>query len=189
MVTSNDQETNMKNLARLLVVALIFSASTYFVSAQGAGGRRGFDPEQFRARMMERFKTELKVSDQEWKVMQPMIENVMAKQRESRGGRGGMMFGMRGGPPSRDEDRPQGNQDRRADRRGSDRFQAPPEVEALRNALDSENTSSADLKAKLAALRESRKKSQAELEKARNDLRKIVTVRQEAQLVLMGILD
>jgi hypothetical protein len=45
------------------------------------------------------------------------------------------------------------------------------------------------LKAKLTAVREARKKSAADLEAARADLAKVLSVRQEAVLVSMGVLD
>ena len=39
------------------------------------------------------------------------------------------------------------------------------------------------------AVREQRKKARAELDAARDDLKKVVTVRQEAVLVAMGMLE
>ena len=139
-------------------------------NAQASGADRAA---QFRQRMAERLKTALKVNDEEWSVLQPLIEKVMTKPRDSFGGRG---FGRRG--PGGD----QGSQANRPDR-GTN-----PEADALRAALESESTSSADIKAKLEAVREARKKTNAELEQAREDLRKVLTQRQEATLVLMGIL-
>ncbi len=141
------------------------------------GGRGNF--EEIRQRMNERLKTSLKVSDEEWSVIQPLIEKVQAKQRESAGGRFGG-FGGRGGRGSRG-----------GESAGNEQSSRPgaAESQALRTALENENTSADELKAKLAAVRESRKKSQAELEAAREDLRKVLTVRQEAALVSMGILE
>ena len=142
------------------------------------GGQGGDRFAQFRQRMAERLKTTLKVNDEEWSAIQPLIEKVMAKQREA-GGRG---FGgpRRGGPPGGDQAGQQGN-------RPPDR-PSQPEAEALQKALDSEGSSAADIKTKLEALRTARKKATAELEQAREDLRKVLTQRQEATLVLMGIL-
>ena len=45
-----------------------------------------------------------------------------------------------------------------------------PETQALKTALDSDSTSTDDIKAKLQALRDARKKSVAELEQARAGL-------------------
>jgi len=146
----------------------------------GPGGAQSGDRfAQFRQRMAERMKATLKVNDEEWSAIQPLIEKVMAKQREATGG------GRFGGGPGRggpgggggDQGRPQGNHP-----------QDLPAADALRTALESEGTPAADIKAKLEALREARKKATAELEQAREDLRKVLTQRQEATLVLMGIL-
>ncbi len=42
---------------------------------------------------------------------------------------------------------------------------------------------------KLRDLRQANRKKQQELERSRNNLRAVLTVKQEAQLVLMGVLD
>ena len=63
------------------------------------------------------------------------------------------------------------------------------EGQALRTALESDSTTPEDIKAKLAAVRAARKKADADIAAARADLLKVVTVRQEAVLVSMGILE
>jgi hypothetical protein len=170
---------------------------------QGGGGRRGqggqggqggnFDPAQFQQRMNERLKTSLKATDEEWAVIQPLLEKVQTKQREARaGGIGGGGGGRRGqggpgggAPGSQPADQnTQGNQGNRPNRGGGS-----PEADALSAALQSDTTSADEIKTKLAALRESRKKAQAELEQARADLQKVLTAKQEATLVLMGMLE
>ena len=62
-----------------------------------------------------------------------------------------------------------------------------PELEALRKALDSQ-ASAEEIKAKLADLRAARKKKEAELEKAQDNLREILSARQEAVAVTLGLL-
>jgi prefoldin subunit 5 len=54
-----------------------------------------------------------------------------------------------------------------------------------------ENTAAApeDIKKQLTALRAAKEKAKQELAAAQQELRKLATVRQEAQLVLMGMLD
>jgi septal ring factor EnvC (AmiA/AmiB activator) len=64
-----------------------------------------------------------------------------------------------------------------------------PEAESLRTTLDSANASNDEIKAKLAAYREAQKKNEAALQAAREKLRAVLTVRQEAQLVLAGVLE
>jgi len=145
--------------------------------------------EQFRQRMNERLKAALKVSDDEWGVIQPLLEKVQTKMRESmstrfggmgggrrwiqnsQGGQGGNAASNNGGEPRSRPERPKS-----------------PEMEALQKALESEGTSPDELKVKLQALRDARKKSATELEQAQDDLRKVLTQRQEATLVMMGML-
>lgn len=49
-------------------------------------------------------------------------------------------------------------------------------------------SATADLKVKLTALREARKKKEADLAQAQDDLRQILSVRQEAIAVTLGLL-
>jgi cysteine sulfinate desulfinase/cysteine desulfurase-like protein len=90
------------------------------------------------------------------------------------GGMGGMMR-------PRNNDNAGGNQPRRFGP------EPTPEVAALEKAIEGK-ASTEELKAKLASLREARKASAAKLEKAQDDLRKLLNVRQEAQLVVTGVL-
>ena len=57
----------------------------------------------------------------------------------------------------------------------------------MRKALDSK-ASAAEIKAKLADLRAARKKKEADLEKAQDALRDILSARQEAVAVTLGLL-
>jgi hypothetical protein len=66
--------------------------------------------------------------------------------------------------------------------------QPDPSADSLRNAIDN-NAPNAQVKAALDKFRDSRKQKQAELSKAQEDLRSVLTVRQEAALVLGGMLD
>ena len=155
------------------VVPAPHAASAANAATPGAPRGGGDRIEQFRQRMNEFLKTALKVSDEQWAVIQPLLEKVQHKQREALGARFGMFGGRRGG----------------ADRPNSPGRPSMPEADALKAALESEAASPADIKTKLEALRESRKKAATELEQAREDLRKVLTQRQEATLVLAGILE
>lgn len=132
------------------------------------GGRGGFNREDFERRMAERMKEMLGVQDEEWQVIQPLLQNVQEKQRAMR--MGGFFGRGRGGPGGGDNEE-------------------PADIAALRAALDNPNTPAADIKAKLDAYRAGQKQREEELAAARDELRKVLTVRQEAQLVLMGMLD
>ncbi|MEA3211979.1 MAG: hypothetical protein QOE70_5036 [Chthoniobacter sp.] len=155
---------------------------------QGGRGNRGGTPEEFRQRMAERLKTSLKATDEDWSVIQPLLEKVTTKQREAMGSR----FGGGGpGGPGGGGGRQRGGGDAAAPATGGDQAARPGSAQstALREALENESTSPDQLKAKMAAVREQRKKSNAELATAREELSKVLTVRQEAVLVSAGILE
>jgi len=173
----------MKIKSHILLPALALMASAVVASAQDRPS-----PEEFRARMEERLKTSLKVSDDEWKVLQPLIEKVGEKQRDVMSGRFGGGFGGRG-PGGGGGGGTAGNAGGGGGDRGGRGRGGSEESQALRTALESESTSPDDIKAKLAAVREQRKKAAAELAAARAELLKVVTVRQEAVLVSMGMLE
>jgi hypothetical protein len=64
---------------------------------------------------------------------------------------------------------------------------ADPEGEALQHDIDS-NASPAELKAAIAKVAAARAQKQARLEQARKDLRQLLSVRQEAIAVSLGLL-
>lgn len=176
----------MKKLARSIALASIAGAflfTTANLTAQQQqrqrGGQGGFgDPAQFQQMMLERYQEALSMSADEFKAVQPLIETVMTKQREVTAGRINA-FG-RGG-------RGQGG-DNQGGGRGRGFGGTPsPEAEALQKAVESGTSS--EIKVKLETYREARKKKEAELKDARENLRKVLTVKQEAQSVVMGLLD
>ena len=159
------------------VAALIVALGASVVMAQARQrGQRG-DPAQMRQRMMERYQENMGASEEEWKAIQPLLDKVLEKQGNARvRGR----FGMMG----------RGNRPGAATRPRSTRTTPLGKATAeLSTALESESTPAAEIKAKLKALRDARKKAEAELKKARQDLRKVLTPRQEGQMVMAGILD
>ncbi len=163
-------------------------------TASAAPANPGAD---FRQRMNERFKTALKASDDEWSVIEPLLSNVQDKTRDvmmsrfrgmmGRGGPGGPGGGRRGGDNNAAA-APAG-----APANARPRREGPPpasaEATALESALQDDNTSVNDIKTRLAALRAERTKANADLESARADLKKVLNMRQEAVLVLAGMLE
>jgi hypothetical protein len=149
--------------------------------------------EQFRQRMNERIKTQLKATDEEWAVIQPLLENVQTKMRETMMSRFAGMAGGAGGAPRRGPagEAPGASPAAGAADRPERRAQRPVSTESadLRAALENDQTSNTDIKAKLEALRASRKRGEDELAQARADLKKVLSLRQEATLVMMGMLD
>jgi Spy/CpxP family protein refolding chaperone len=147
----------------------------------GGGGFRNMDPAQARQQMMDRIRENMDIkSDDEWKVIEPRIQKVMDAQREARFGGGMRMFFGRGG---RGPGGPGGGGGGRGF--GPEPSQAAQE---LQNALESKDSTDT-IKAKLTAYREERAQKQAALQKAQEDLKKVLTVKQEAALVLAGMLE
>jgi hypothetical protein len=139
----------------------------------GPGG--GFDPAQFQQRMLDQTRQNLDVTnDEEWAVIQPLVQKVMEARREAGNGGGPGGPGGRGGPGG-----PGGP--------GGFGAQASEEHQALQKAVD-EKASVAQIKDALAKYRAARKDKQAKLEAAQANLKKVLTIVQEAQAVLMGLL-
>lgn len=188
----------MKKLSQFLFVAglaatLSLSTSTLLAQNADDGGRRrdrqggqggpgggNFDPEQFRQRMAERMREQFGVKDDaEWKLIEVRITKVTEARREVGFGGGMGMFGGRGGGAGG----PGGGG------RGGRGFggEPSPEAQALQTAIEN-NASADDIKAKLAKYRESVKVKEAALEKAQAELREVLSAKQEATAVLMGLL-
>lgn len=148
------------------------------------GGRGNFDPEQMRARMMERYREAFEVKDDaEWKLIEGRINKVMEARRDMAGGFGRGGFGGPGGRRGGGGDNGGGDGGERR------RFgpEPSPEADALQKAIEAK-ASNDEIKAKLAKYRESQKTKQTALEKAQAELRQVLSVKQEANAVLMGLL-
>ena len=155
--------------------------------------------------MNDRMKAALKATDDEWAVIQPLLEKVETAQRATMAGRFGGFggFGRRGGGGrSRRKWRPGGAAAQGAmaapaaaeARRGKPR-ESPGPVQfagsrctahgaGSRTAL---RTKRSKQSCKRCATRGRRRRH--DLEQAREDLKKVLTLRQEATLVQMGILE
>ena len=154
-----------------------------------AGSRGQFDPERMRQMMDQRMREQLGATEAEWKVLGPRVMKVTELSRQTRGGgRGGMMPGGIGG---------RGAMGGRGGAPGGNRPGAPARQqtavekaqEQLRTVLENESATPDQIKTQLTALRKVRETAKQQLAAAQQDLRKIITVRQEAILVMMGTLD
>jgi len=117
---------------------------------------------QDRTRTVEGYKEQLGVSDPEWAVIKPRLEAVYDLVHPA------VQFGRADSRPMTPVD------------------QAKSE---LRELLGNQDAAPEQIKAGLTALRLANEKARQELAKARQDLRQLMTVRQEATLVLSGLLD
>jgi len=172
----------------LAVAALTLSTSNIFAqdnSGDNGGRRRGggfgggnFDPAQFQQRMMERIHDELGFTNEtDWNAVQPMIQKVMDARRDIGFG-GGMRMARRAN----------GGADTGGQQRRNFFGQPSPEAEALQQAIDN-NAPAAQIKDLLAKYQASQKAKQAKLTEAQTNLRKVLTVKQEAQATLLGLLN
>ncbi|MCP4453209.1 MAG: hypothetical protein GY809_17240 [Planctomycetes bacterium] len=167
-----------------LSVVLVILIATSLVMAQqpqggqrgrGGQGMRGFDPAQMQQRMMERMQEQLGMTATEMKAIQPLFAKVMDTRRELQGARFRGMMGGRGG------------------RAGQQNAPAPTGLAKiqgeLRTLLENDSAAPSAIKAKLTAYRKAREKIQQNLARAQANLIKVLTGRQEAALVLSGMLD
>lgn len=136
-------------------------------AAQGEGRRSGWES-QMRDRWIGLIKDQLSVSEAEWKALQPKLEKAISLQRDLRTG---FTMRQRGGESEEPESKV---------------------IEAqnnLRVALADNNTPTEDIAIRLKAFREERDKARAELQAVQKELKAAVKPRQEAVLVLHGVLD
>ena len=175
----------MTAAAAVLLASGIVQANAQDNPGPPPGGRGSFDPAQFQQRRLERIKEQMEITDDtEWKAMEPLVQKVMDARMATMAGIGrGMFGGPRRGGGNNPGDQAQGQGQRRGGMFGT----PSPEAEALQKAIDAK-APKAEIKAALAKYVESRKVKQAELEKAQDELRKVLTTRQEAIATLDGLL-
>ena len=174
----------------------------------GGPGGRNFDPAQFQQQMQQRMGEFLRgklnvTNDDEWKVISAQIDKVNTARAEAnsgaiggvmgmlgggRRGGGGGPGGMGGGPggPGGGFGGP-GGPGGGFQIPGMSNVQPDPAEEALQRAVDA-NASNDELKAAISKLIDSRKQKQEAFVKAQADLRKLLSVRQEAIAYTMGLL-
>lgn len=167
-------------LALMVMVGGLMAAAAQPAMAQGQRP----DAATIRQRMMDRLKEQLGATDDEWKALEPKVTNVMDAQRDARSGGG---FGGFGGPG--------GGRRGGAGGGGGGGNPPPPETEvgkaaaALKTALDDKATAAEEIQKKLTVLRDARAKAHENLTKAQKELKDLLTQRQEATLVVNGMLE
>jgi hypothetical protein len=170
-------------------MALLSSAA--FAQQPPPGGRPDF--EQMQKQWLDRAKESLGTDDQEWKVLGPRIQHVQQLQHEASAR--GMMFGPRPFPPPGGPDgapppagAPNLDNGQRPDVEPP-RSAVQESAADLQDALGDKDATAGEIKARLIALREARIKARAALTQAQDELRELLTARQEAVLVSLGVLE
>lgn len=137
---------------------------------RGENRRPNFNPAEMQARLLSGLRTQMEVTDDaEWQIVAERITRILDLRRAEAalnfaglGRMGGAIAGRFG-------------------------IQSSPEMDALRSAVTDKATD-AEIKSRIEKLREVRKQTEANLNQAREDLRAVLTVRQEAIAVLAGLL-
>lgn len=132
--------------------------------------------------MMDNIRDQLNfTNDTDWSAVQPLVQKVMDARRDAgNGGMGRMMMRRRNN---------NGDQNGGGGGRRGGFFGTPsPEAQALQSALDN-NAPSDQIKDLLAKYEASQKAKQAALKTAQENLRAVLTPRQEAQATLLGLID
>ncbi len=188
----------------ILVLSLATAVSCY-AQAQG-GGRRGqggpgggFDRSAMQERMNNMMKEQLEITDEEWTIVGPRLNKVMTLSRESRmGGMGRMMRGRRGGmggpggqggPGGPGGEGPEGDRPGRPDDDNEEQSAVEKASDSLATVLESETATSEQVKEALTKLRAAKEAAKQELIKAQEELKEVLTLKQEAKLVMFGMLD
>jgi len=178
---------NLKTKLALGMAVLALGLSRHNVAAQQRmmGMGMGMDPQQMQQMLMDNLRTALVVTnDDEWKIIEERLSKVlqvrMDTMRSSMGGMRMMFGGARGGGPGGPGGGPPGG--------FGGMGQSSPEADALQKAIDN-NAPAAQLTDALEKFREARKRKQAELAAAQKELSDVLTPRQEAVLVSMGMLE
>ena len=183
----------MKQLFAICGMAAALICGAGAVSAQqtpggggggGFGGRGGgnFDPAQFQQRMMDRYRDQLEfTNDADWNAVQPLVQKVMDAQRDVRASQmQGMRMMFR---------RPGQQQDDNSRRSRFSAFMGQPSAEftALQDAVNN-NAPEAQIKDLLARYNASQQAKQDKLKSAQDNLRAVLSVKQEAEATLVGLL-
>lgn len=181
----------------LVAAALSAIASSLFAQNTGAapdgrrrgdgngGGDRGnLSPQDMQARMLAGLRERFEVTDdEEWKLISERLTKVMELRRNTAsntfGGLGA--FSGRGGPQGG------GGGDGGRNRGGPPRPGGNTEMTALTTAVR-DKLPDAEIKSRLDRVREVRKENEAKLAKAQEELRAVLSVRQEAFAVVAGLL-
>jgi Spy/CpxP family protein refolding chaperone len=173
------------SLTKVLVCALVCGVAASLSAADGTtpppggggGGQRNFDPAAMRARYQERLKTEMGSTDDEWKALQPKLDDLMKASFATRTGGG---FGRRGGGQGGGGTPPADNPDRTDLQKKGD---------ALRTLLENKDADPKAIAAALKDLRDAKAAAKEALKKQQDGIKELLTARQEAVLVQNGLLD
>ena len=152
----------------------------------GGNGGRGFrnmDPAEMQQRILDSIHEQMGVTNSdEWKVIEQRVQKVMDARRDAGPPGFARMFGRRG---NNNGDNGQGGPPRRGGMFGGTPL---PELEALNSAIDNKAPAE-QIKSAMDKYRVARKAKEAALEKAQQDLKSVLTAKQEAVALSLGLVN
>lgn len=160
----------MAGVAATVIMTWAGIGSAQEQNAAGRGQRR--TGEQMRQRMLERMKETLGAKDEEWAVIAPKIEKINTLRNDM------VVQRTRGGEPAVEEGEVS------AMRKATQELQS-----ILNDSKQGMPVTPEQITEKVTAFREAREKSKQEIAATQAELKELLTVEQEAVLVLQGILE
>lgn len=161
---------------------------------QGMGGQMGgldlssiLAPSAIQKRMLDYYKEQLAPTEEEWTVLEPRLAKVL-ELSEGTNSLTGMITQVvdRFRRSQWAQDQMQGQENKTEEEEKSAVQKAMTE---LQETLDKEAPSTVEIKAKMLALRGAREKVKQQLVKAEDELREVLTLKQEATLLMLGLLE
>ncbi len=140
----------------------------------GGGGRGNFDPAKMREMMQTRLKDSMGATDEEWKALQPKIDDLMKVRDAERSS----MRGMYRRPGSGDQTTADAN-----------KTDLQKKTEALKALVDAKDSDPKAIQDALKGLRDEREKNRAAVKKAQESLKELLSAKQEAILVMYGMME
>ncbi|GEM_PF-910016 len=147
----------------------------------GQGPGQGQQTEQMQNMMSPRLKELLGSTDEEWAVIGPKVLKVVSL--VSSQSSGFQLRSLMGRSNAQGNTQVRGG-DTRASANTGDKT-----LEELQTLLASEDTTSTQIKNKVSEVRKARETAKQDLAKAQKDLRELLTLKQEATLISLGLLE
>jgi len=153
-------------------------------------GRGGFDlsallePGAIEKRILDYYKQQLKPTEEEWKILEPRLNKVLQLNQDTQPG---SITGMIRQFTDRLR-RTQGeakNEEEKTEKQNA----VQKAMTELQDTLNKEAPSSAEIRAKIAAYKGAKEKAKQELLQAQKELTEVLTLKQEAVLLMLGVLD
>jgi len=152
---------------------------------QGQGSRQGpgqgQQSEQMQSMITQRLKEQLGATDEEWTVIGPKVLKVLSLVSSQSNG-----FQMRS---LIGRSNAQGNSQARDGDARSSVSTGDKSLEELQTLLSSEDATTTQIKNKVSEVRKARENAKQDLAKAQKELRELLTLKQEATLISIGLLE